>query len=179
MYPVWLKPLRNASRFLTVTCAELDPRNPITGIAGCCASAAPGQAAAPPSSNMNLRRFTAQCLPCFPPKDSTPRCTRRLLRCGISIRLMSPSGHSRRLGVGRESACLAISDMDVPLADACRPCSRNGTLWNLGRRIGSLWLDVGRPDHLGPLLSFFGDQLAEIGGRARKHRTAFFSETAP
>src|SRR5262245_33063791 len=57
--------------------------------------------------------------------------------------------------------------------------SRNGTLWNLGRRIGSLWLDVGRPDHLGPLLSFFGDQLAEIGGRARKHRTAFFSETAP
>src|SRR5262245_4365262 len=65
MYPVWLKPLRNASRFLTVTCAELDPRNPITGIAGCCASAAAGQAAAPPSSNMNLRRFTAQCLPCF------------------------------------------------------------------------------------------------------------------
>jgi hypothetical protein len=38
-YPVSLKPLRNASRRLAPTCAELPPRNPITGIAGCCARA--------------------------------------------------------------------------------------------------------------------------------------------
>src|SRR5262249_32784107 len=41
----------------------------ITGIAGCCARAASGHAAAaPPSSVMNVRRFTAPCLPCFGPK---------------------------------------------------------------------------------------------------------------
>ena len=33
-------------------------RKPITGIAGCCARAASGHAAAPPSSVMNSRRFT-------------------------------------------------------------------------------------------------------------------------
>ena len=33
-------------------------RNPITGIAGCCARAASGHAAAPPSSVMNSRRLT-------------------------------------------------------------------------------------------------------------------------
>src|SRR6516225_4847552 len=41
---------------------------------------------------------------------------------------------------------------------------------------GSLWLDVGRPDNLAPLLRFIGDQLAEVGGRARKHRAAEVSE---
>ena len=30
----------------------------------------------------------------------------------------------------------------------------------------SLRLDVGRPDHLAPLLGFVGDELAEVGGRA-------------
>jgi hypothetical protein len=55
-YPVSLKPLRNASRFLTLACAERDARNPITGIAGCCARAASGHAAAPPSVAKNFRR---------------------------------------------------------------------------------------------------------------------------
>ena len=49
---------------------DLPLRNPITGIAGCCARAASGHAAAaPPSSVMNSRRFTAQYLPCFRPKE--------------------------------------------------------------------------------------------------------------
>src|SRR5262245_59454254 len=43
----------------------------------------------------------------------------------------------------------------------------------------SVCLDVGRPDHLGPFLGFVGDELAKIGGRARKPRTATFSETPP
>src|SRR5262245_25794676 len=37
----------------------------------CCARAARGHAAAPPSSVMKSRRLTARCLPCFQQKDST------------------------------------------------------------------------------------------------------------
>ncbi len=46
-------------------------------------------------------------------------------------------------------------------------------LWNIWRAdYRSLRLDMGRADHLGPLLGFIGDELAEVGGRARKGRTA-------
>ena len=31
---------------------------------------------------------------------------------------------------------------------------------------GSLRLDVGSPDHLAPFFGFFGDELAEVGGRS-------------
>ena len=37
--------------------SDTAPRNPITGIPGCCARAASGQAAAPPSAAMNSRRL--------------------------------------------------------------------------------------------------------------------------
>src|SRR5215470_20262933 len=53
--------------------------NPITGIA-CCARAASGHAAAPPSSVMKSRRFTARCLPCFRVKGIARLV---LLHCGI------------------------------------------------------------------------------------------------
>ena len=33
-----------------------------------------------------------------------------------------------------------------------------------------LWLDVGRPDHLGPLLSVIGNEFAEGSGRPRQRR---------
>jgi hypothetical protein len=36
---------------------DLESRYPITGIVGCCARAASGHAAAPPSSVMNSRRL--------------------------------------------------------------------------------------------------------------------------
>jgi hypothetical protein len=36
--------------------------------------------------------------------------------------------------------------------------------------LGSRWFDVGRPDHLGPLIGFVGDEFAEAGRRQRKHR---------
>jgi len=46
----------------------------MTGIAGCCARAASGHAAAaPPSSVMSERRFTAGPFRAFDRKDSTPR----------------------------------------------------------------------------------------------------------
>ena len=49
-----------------------------------------------------------------------------------------------------------------------------GEYWRRSR--GSLRLDVGRPDHLAPLLGFVGDELAEVGGRARKRRAAEVGE---
>jgi hypothetical protein len=69
-YPLWLRPARNASvRWANPSARELR-RNPTTGIAGCCARAVSGHvAAALPSSVMNERRFTAQCLPCFRRKE--------------------------------------------------------------------------------------------------------------
>jgi hypothetical protein len=42
--------------------------------------------------------------------------------------------------------------------------------WPRPRR--SLRLDVGRPDHLAPLLGVFCDELAEVGRRARQRRAA-------
>jgi hypothetical protein len=45
------------------TSGDVPPRNPITGIADCCARAATGHtAAAPPSSVMNLRLTTLHLL---------------------------------------------------------------------------------------------------------------------
>src|SRR5215471_16670541 len=45
-----------------------------------------------------------------------------------------------------------------------------------GMPAGSLWLDARELDHLGPLLGFFSDQLAEVSRRTRKHRAAEISE---
>jgi hypothetical protein len=41
---------------------------------------------------------------------------------------------------------------------------------------GSLGFDPGRPDHLAPFLSFVGDQLVEVGGRAWERGDAQLSE---
>ena len=53
-----------------------------------------------------------------------------------------------------------VSDMPeaVPLVRA------NGLRKGNMRPRVSLCLDVGRPDHLAPLLGFIGDELAEVGG---------------
>jgi hypothetical protein len=48
----------NAATMGTYPSGDAPLRNPITGIAGCCARAASGHAAAPPSSVMNSRRLT-------------------------------------------------------------------------------------------------------------------------
>src|SRR5262249_54291916 len=57
------------------------------------------------------------------------------------------------------------------LSDFTTSTSPNGTLWNIARdRLH--WLDVGRHNHLAPFLGFVGDELAEISGRACKHRAA-------
>src|SRR5712692_1017788 len=46
--------------------------------------------------------------------------------------------------------------------------SPNGTYGTSAQIAGSLRFDVGRPDHLAPLLGFLGNELPEVGGRARK-----------
>jgi hypothetical protein len=78
------------------------------------------EAVPPISSEISARRFTARYLPCF--RQSTPEYVRRLLRCGISIRPMSASGHQRskaskpheracpiRSKSGQANACLDMS----------------------------------------------------------------------
>src|SRR5215472_10516885 len=57
MKPVSFKPLRNAPTTPALSSGTPGYTNPITGIPGCCAPAASGHAAAPPSSVMNSRRF--------------------------------------------------------------------------------------------------------------------------
>jgi hypothetical protein len=42
----------------------------------------------------------------------------------------------------------------------------------LSQRAGSRWLDVGREDHLGPLLGFVGDEFAQAGRRQGERRAA-------
>ena len=62
--------------------------------------------------------------------------------------------------------------------DAHRPFAER-RLWNIGPLAVSLRLDAGELDHLAPLLGFLGDQLAEVGGRARKHRAAKIGKPRP
>src|SRR5262245_10005852 len=40
----------------------------------------------------------------------------------------------------------------------------------------SIRFDAGELDHLGPFLSFVGDEFAKIGGRTREHRTSQIGE---
>ena len=46
-------------------------------------------------------------------------------------------------------------------------------------RSRSIRLGTGELDHPGPLLSFVGNQLAEVGGRTRKYRAAQIGELRP
>src|SRR5215510_11574354 len=90
---------------------------------------------------------------------------------------MSASGQSRRFGIGRESACLPLPDIDVPLADSQRPAIRLTAVMEYRSELPrSLRLDAGRLDHLGPFLGFVGNELAKIGGRARECRAAEVGE---
>src|SRR5262249_51550158 len=57
--PVSPRPLRKAAAICAYSQDDPPLRNPIIGIAVCCARAASGHAAAPPSSVMNSRRFTS------------------------------------------------------------------------------------------------------------------------
>ena len=47
------------------------------------------------------------------------------------------------------------------------------------RAAASVRLDVEGPDDVAPLLRFVGDELAEVGGRARKHSATKGRQAAP
>ena len=118
--------------------------------------------------------FHCRWLPCFR-QDSTPPHGRRLLRCEILIQLMSLVGHSRRFGVGCESACLPIPDIPGGFSSS----SHIGRYGILDRVSASVCFDVGGPDHLGPLFGFVGDQRSKVGGRARKRCAAHIGRPKP
>src|SRR5258708_15587660 len=70
---------------------------------------------------MNSRRFTARCLPCFRPNDSTPQYGGRLLRCGISILPMTAVGRVSRVS---------------PVQTAMRNCTRDeGGPFEVGNQV--------------------------------------------
>src|SRR5262245_36202336 len=55
------------------------------------------------------------------------------------------------------------------MAAANAPRSRISGHYGTPLRGGLFRLDISGPDHLGPLLGFFGDELSEVGGRATEH----------
>src|SRR5262245_20220651 len=71
--PTSLRPWRNAATLGAYPPDVSLLRNPITGMAGCCARAASGHAAAPPKSVMNWRRSPASVSRASDRKDSTAR----------------------------------------------------------------------------------------------------------
>src|SRR5262249_56776561 len=53
-------------------------------------------------------------------------------------------------------------------------------LWNIdAATLGSFGFDVGRPDYLGPLLDFFGNEGPEIGRRAGEDHAAKVGKVSP
>src|SRR5262245_37312195 len=62
--PVSFRPWRYARRRSAIGSGDRESRNPIVGIARCCASETRGHAtAAPPRASMNARRLTSLCPP--------------------------------------------------------------------------------------------------------------------
>jgi hypothetical protein len=127
---------RNAASDVADSPGDLLLRNPITGIAGCCARAGSGQAAAaPPSSVMNWRRLMSgmgsppePAVPAYrtlrmprkrpevlgvdlnrsesPSKDSTRG---GLLHCGISAELVTVWVISDKVGHAAAVACVRFA----------------------------------------------------------------------
>src|SRR5262245_58728006 len=93
---------------------------------------------------------------------------------------MSQLGHSRRFGIGRESACLPIPDIPAGLfirrvVPTTSSSSRNGS-YGMSVVPGSVRLDPHKLDYLSPLLGFVGDELAEVDGRACERNAPKFCE---
>src|SRR5215831_8173197 len=86
-------------------------------------------------------------------------------RCESALgteRQKSMSAHMCAMGCEPDSLC---SPRAFPNLTPCRH-------QRLGGIAGSLRLDAGEFDHLGPFLGFVGDELAEVGRRERNRRAA-------
>src|SRR5215831_13552325 len=143
--PTSFRPWRNETRRLVMPSDDLLSRKPITGIAGCCARAASGHAAAAPPSVAKNR----------------PR------RIGLR-----PS--EARRGRERGSARCQMQEISAGKFHSALPAFR--------ATVGlpqSLRLDVGRPDHLGPLLGIVDQEFPELGWRQRHQDVPEADDTCP
>src|SRR5262249_3836381 len=101
------------------------------------------------------------------------------LQRDISTRLTSEWGQKRSYNhVGSKVRFVQKrTSVTVPKVQSRdRSRSPNGSYGISVRIAGSLRLDAGRLDHLGPFLGFVGNELAKIGGRARERRAAEVGE---
>src|SRR5215472_5268938 len=93
--------------------------------------------------------------------EGLTRHRRDMLQCP----LLAQSGHADALN---QCPLLGVKRTSVS------PRSRNGRYGISDSAL--LRPNVGRPDHLGPLLSFVGDKLAEVRRRACEYRAAEISD---
>src|SRR5262245_6116669 len=107
-----------------------------------------------------------------------------LLRCESRETPMSQWGHSRRLGVARESARPQIPDISgapftrrEPLTDI-RAVRGTGVMEYRASAV-SLRLDARELDHLGPFLGFGCNESAELGGAKTHWDGADIAEPRP
>src|SRR6516165_6565659 len=71
--------------------------------------------------------------------------------------------------LGKTPKNIAATPGHGPVGPRIRRSKRYGKSSRSSAETSSLRLDVGRPDHLGPLVGLLGDEPAEVGGRTRKH----------
>src|SRR6516165_4465213 len=100
-----------------------------------------------------------------------------------SLRSSRPTGHDHYRNVRQSDPQIQRSwnwaaDLRHRLPTAER-FSASGVTEYLVGMLGSLRLDASGLDYLGPLLSFFGNELTKIGRRTRKHRAAQVSKPRP
>src|SRR5262245_36523571 len=115
MKPVSPNPARNAATRAAESSSDRLPRNPTTGIVGCCARATHGHAVAPPSSVMNSRRLMPDMgLP-------SPR-TGDLLH-------HQPDTHARRVGLLSHHLFPAVAASRAGLDDAGVGAGEPVTAW--------------------------------------------------
>src|SRR5262249_9966450 len=152
---------------------------------------------------MSSRRFTAQCLRASTEKDSTTGGSAAVRDFDPAyVRFGSAADITRNVGDVR----FTPQSGQTRVASKCPLSAKSGLthrskkparhlvggagmpggfaeldLWKVfpisSAETSSLRLDVGGPDHLAPVLGFFGDQLAELGRRSRQRRAAEVSET--
>jgi hypothetical protein len=117
---------------------------------------------------------TTPCDLLIPAASSCGRLPCRLARRLISVHGIAPP----RIVMQRRNHCSqkpsTTLQQDLPISDIgparswASAISPNG-IYGISRdQTGLLCLDVGRPNNFSPLVGFFGDEFAELGGRTRK-----------